>query len=190
MENGQMLTLRKTELAPYIQLATALIGKPRRSGGNMFRHQMDTLGVLIDYGYVDPILLKASVIHDLLEDIPELDTSQILALDDGTAVLELVREVTRQPDESKDGFLQRIRERGSTKAKLLKLADRISNLIALGLVTDRAFIKRTCLETAMLVYPMAVEVNQDMAREIRDLLSSRLDLLGRSGLCDEEAWDV
>ena len=44
MDEDAMLTLKNMHLAPYIQLATSLIGKLRRSGGNMFRHQLDTMG--------------------------------------------------------------------------------------------------------------------------------------------------
>ena len=61
-------TLAGITLAPYIVKATALIGVRRRSGSNMFRHQMSTLAILLDYKVVDPVILKASVIHDLFED--------------------------------------------------------------------------------------------------------------------------
>ena len=55
-------------LAPYIVKATALIGVKRRAGSNMFRHQISTMGILLDYKIIDPVLLKAAVIHDLFED--------------------------------------------------------------------------------------------------------------------------
>ena len=78
MEKQAMLQLKGIYLAPYIQLATALVGKSRHAGGNMFRHQIDTLGILIDYGYIDSVLLKASVIHDLIEDVPGYNHNLIL----------------------------------------------------------------------------------------------------------------
>jgi (p)ppGpp synthase/HD superfamily hydrolase len=174
-----MERLRQAVLAPYIQIATALIGKPRRCGGNMFRHQMDTLGILIDYGYVDHILLKAAVIHDLIEDDPGVRTEQITSLPDGPQVLGLVLEVSRAPSETKADFLTRIRSLGSQNAKVLKVADRLSNMIGLGLVTDLSFIKRYILETALYVHPIADEIDQNMARELRDLISSRMDLLSQ-----------
>jgi (p)ppGpp synthase/HD superfamily hydrolase len=173
----QMERLRDAQLAPYIQLATTLIGRPRQCGGNMFRHQMDTLGILIDYGYVDPVLLKAAIIHDLIEDEPDFRIEEITSLADGAAVLALVREVSRSATESKADFLTRIRRRGSVHAKVLKVADRLSNMIGLGLVNDIQFLKRYILETALYVYPIADEVNENMARELRDLISSRMDLL-------------
>ena len=49
----------------------ALIGVKRRSGSNMFRHQISTMGILLDYKITDPVLLKAAVIHDLFEDAPD-----------------------------------------------------------------------------------------------------------------------
>ena len=48
MNEQQMLQLSNIHFAPYIQLATALIGKARHAGGNMFRHQMDTFAILLD----------------------------------------------------------------------------------------------------------------------------------------------
>jgi len=64
-----MQTLSEMVLAPWIQKATALIGAPRRVGGNQFRHAMATFAILLDYKFLDPVLLKASIIHDLIEDI-------------------------------------------------------------------------------------------------------------------------
>ena len=49
MTTEDMLRLKSTFMAPYMQLATALIGKTREGGGNMFRHQLDTMAILIDY---------------------------------------------------------------------------------------------------------------------------------------------
>ena len=54
MDTKHMLQLADMRLAPYMQLATGLIGKERHAGGNMFRHQMDTLAILIDYGLLFP----------------------------------------------------------------------------------------------------------------------------------------
>jgi (p)ppGpp synthase/HD superfamily hydrolase len=64
--------LRDLTLAPYIVKAMALIGIRRRGGSNMFRHQLSTMAILLDYKMIDPVLLKASVIHDLFEDVPTM----------------------------------------------------------------------------------------------------------------------
>ena len=174
MNNAEKDALENLVLAPYLQKATALIGKRRRVGGNQFRHAMATLAILIDYHVTDPIILKASVIHDLLEDVPATDPEEIARIDaDGREVLRLVREVTRGR-ESKLQYLERLREHGSKRAKTLKVADRLSNLTDLHLgVFGHDFMRRYVQETAEYVVPMAFEVNANMAIELQDLLEAR-----------------
>jgi GTP pyrophosphokinase len=180
MGETAMLILKNMHLAPYIQLATTLIGKPRRSGGNMFRHQLDTMAILMDYGYIDSILLKASLIHDLLEDIPDYDRDAILTIDDESAeVYKLVLEVTRRPIENKVNFLERILEFGSVRAKVLKSADRISNMISLGYVTDVKFILRYTDETENYIFPIAKLADERMLTELEHLVSTRREFLAR-----------
>jgi GTP pyrophosphokinase len=174
-------SLSQLTLAPYIVKAMALIGVQRRGGSNMFRHQLSTLAILLDYKLVDPVLLKAAVIHDLFEDaatLPGVSEEAIARLDpDGPAVVALVMEVTiRVADgvkEKKTDFLLRIMREGSRLAKLLKLADRISNLTALGFVHDAEFVRRYLDETRTCILPYAEGINPDMFRELSDLVSSR-----------------
>jgi len=180
MAEEEMIRLKSMHLAPYIQLATALIGKRRRSGGNMFRHQIDTFGILMDYGYIDSVLLKAAVIHDLVEDVPDIDRDRILEIDEESQqVYQLVLEVTRRPVETKDVFLSRILEYGSPRALVLKSADRISNMISLGYTTDAAFIRRYADETERYVYPIAAKANKDMLTELVELVATRREFLAR-----------
>lgn len=174
MTTEEMLRLKGIHLAPYMQIATALIGKTREGGGNMFRHQIDTMAILIDYGYIDSVLLKASLVHDLLEDVPEFNRNLLLSIDfESSAVYELVLEVSRRPDEAKPVFLTRILESGSRSAKILKVADRISNMISLGFVTNTAFIRRYIDETIQHIYPIAEIVDKDMLLELQSLAESR-----------------
>ena len=179
-------SLAGVTMAPYIVKAMALIGVRRRAGSNMFRHQIATMGILIDYKIVDPVLLKASVIHDLFEDadgMPGVTKDEITRIDsDGPAVYDLVMEVTRRrvegvPEEKPD-FLLRVMRTGSSRARTLKLADRISNLTALGYVHEVPFIRRYVAETRDYILPYAQEVNQDMFRELSHLVDSREHLLG------------
>ena len=165
----------------------ALIGVKRRAGSNMFRHQMNTLAILLDYKTVDPVLLKASVIHDLFEDAsgkPGVTREAIEAIDaDGPAVYALVQEVTiRTVDgqrEPKAQYLTRVMQSGSDRAKRLKLADRISNLISLGFVNDPAFVERYIQETRVHILPHAASISADMHRELSDLVDNREQALRR-----------
>jgi GTP pyrophosphokinase len=96
-------------------------------------------------------------------------------------------EVTRQTGESKPAFLRRIYEQGSRNAKLIKCADRISNMIALGLGLniELSFIRRYCDETEEYIIPIAKDVDLDMCTELTDLIVSRRKLL--SLVVDEAA---
>ena len=185
MDSQHMIQLKNIFLAPYMQISTMLIGKARHAGGNMFRHQMDTLAILIDYGYIDSVLLKASVVHDTVEDIPNFDKNMIINADsEGQQVLDLVLEVTRREDEDKKAFLRRILDTGSQKAKILKCADRISNMISLGFVTDPKFIERYCDETEFFLLPMALEIDYNMYQELIDLIVTRRRYLEDGGYFD------
>lgn len=178
MEKIDVQVLKSMYLAPYIDLATVLCGKSRHAGGNMFRHQMDTMGILIDYGYIDSVLLKASIVHDVLEDIPDFNVNQLLQIDsESSQVYELVMEVTRPKGLAKCEYLKNVLKNGSTRAKILKCADRISNVISLGFVNDPDFIERYCEETELYVFPIALDVNFNMYSELLSLVISRREYL-------------
>ena len=180
-------TLAKTTLAPYIVKAMALIDLPRKAGSNMFRHQMSTMAILLDYKNDDPVLLKASVIHDLFEELGDkswVTRESIISIDaDEPAVYDLVMEVTiREEDgvrEAKSEYLRRIMLTGSDRAKKLKLADRISNLITLGFVTERAFVERYTCETRDHILPYSEAVNPNMHKELSDLVQNRTEQLAK-----------
>jgi len=148
---------------------------------------MATMAILLDYKLFDDyILLKASVIHDLLEDVPETNEFEIRIID-GQAddVLALVKEVTRPDDMPKEVYLRNILENGSVRAKILKCADRISNLTDLH--TDTHSIKKINAyldQTEKWVLPMAEQVNPDMYRELSDLIVSRRRFLKMMSDCE------
>jgi (p)ppGpp synthase/HD superfamily hydrolase len=181
--------LRNITMAPYIVKAMALIGVQRRAGSNMFRHQIGTMAILLDYKIVDPVLLKAAVIHDLFEDaatMPGVTEAEIKRVDsDGPAVYDLVMEVTIRiangVKEPKSDYLLRIMQTGSRRARLLKLADRISNLTALGFVHDAAFVRNYLHQTKSYILPYAEQVNPDMFRELSHLVESRERMLQQMG---------
>lgn len=175
MENSDKIALERMVLAPYIQKSTALKGKYRYVGGNQFRHAISTLGILLDYLYINPVLLKAAIIHDLFEDVKCTNPEDIINLDsDGPEVYKLVMRVTRQQGETKDEYLERILDGDSKEAKILKCADRISNLTDLHAdIFDKEYILKIINETKKYVVPMAEEVNKDMLFELKDLIRRR-----------------
>ena len=173
-------SLKNLVLAPYILKATALIGIRRKVGGNQFRHSFSTLCILLDYKFFDvSVLLKASLLHDLLEDIPETQVDEIRSIDsESIRVVELVMEVTKRKEETKIQFLKRLLETGSRNAMLLKCADRISNLTDLHRDThSEQNISEYLDQTEQFVIPMARKVNADMVIELTDLVNKRRELL-------------
>jgi hypothetical protein len=175
MDNLEETQLEHLVLAPYIQKSTALRGKYRYVGGNQFRHALGTFAILLDYHYMDSVLLKASVIHDIFEDTTNVSPQEIINLDaDGPDVYKLVMEVTRSHSETKAEYLERVLTKGTRKAKILKCADRISNLTDLHSdIFDKQFVLKYIEETKKWVLPMAIEVNENMHLELKDIIRRR-----------------
>ncbi len=177
---NELDTLKNLILAPYILKATALIGVQRRVGGNQFRHCFSTLGILLNYKYYnDSVLLKASFLHDLLEDLPDTQIEEIRWVDhESHLVVDLVLEVTRQKEETKSQYLQRILYSGTKNAMILKCADRISNLTDLHRDThSEQKISDYLDQTEEFVIPMAEKVNADMLIELTDLVVKRRKII-------------
>ena len=178
MTEDKQNQLKKINSAPYMALATMAICLSRDVSGNQFRHMNETYGILIDYGHIDSVLLKASIVHDLIEDLPGFDHDLIITADkEGMNVYKLVLEVTKKPNEIKADFLKRIYNEGSRNARLLKSADRIANLKDIGLMSNIDFIRNYCQESETYVLPISDSVDTDMSTEIKDLIESRRRLL-------------
>ena len=188
MDNKEMYNLAGMVLAPWVQKASALVGVRRQVGGNQFRHSMAAMTILIDYHFVDSIILKASIIHDLLEDFSAVDMDELRKVDaDGDKVLALVLELTRDPKkETKKEYLERLIYQSSPQAKIIKLADRISNLTDLHIfVFPKEKTENYLNQTEELIYPMIeellksnmaddqIKMVKEMRKEIKDLVFLR-----------------
>lgn len=146
MDETDRIELEKLVLAPDGQKATAVTGRSREVGVNQFGHSIAVFGTFLGYHYSDPALLKASLIHGLFKDGPETDPEEIEASDeDGPAVVRLAFEVTRR-EGPKAEYLESLRDCGSRRAQILKVADRIRNLIHLHLGIFTPEDIRTALE--------------------------------------------
>ena len=172
-------------LWPYLNLALTLKENKRKGVGTMFRHQLETFTILLEYGYHDRILLKAAILHDFIEDgndLRKILQQQIRELDeDGEEVLKLVEEMTIREtdgvDEPKSEYLTRIMKSGSKLAKVLKLADRISNVASLAVINNIDFIKRYLAETMEFIQPYAHEINPEMSKELKELIELKEKLV-------------
>ncbi len=182
-----MYNLARMTLAPWIQKASALIGVHRKVGGNQFRHCMASMTILIDYHFIDRIMLKAAIVHDLIEDF-SANPDELKTLDeDGDKVVALVLELTRDAKkETKKEYLDRLIRHSSPQAKIIKLADRISNLTDLHLFVFPKEQTQSYLEqTESFILPMVDQLMiseipeehkkmvQEMKNEIEDLVFIR-----------------
>jgi GTP pyrophosphokinase len=122
----------------------------------------------------------------MLEDLAKtMSESQLAAVaedlrktdEDGVKVVDLVIEVTIRKGETKRDYLERVRDSGSKNAKILKCADRISNLTDLHLDTHtNNKISDYLDQTEEFVLPMAKEVSIDLLTELTDLVAKRREL--------------
>jgi len=168
--------LKELSLTPYMLLATSLISVKRKVGGNQFRHAYATLAILMDYKYFnDHILLKASLLHDIIEELG-MEYAELIANvdEDGPEVLKLVLEVSRNKDiETKEEYLDRLKN-ATTRAKILKCADRISNLTDLHpFIYTSSKILSYLIQTETYILPLANEVDDNFVKELTDLIYER-----------------
>jgi (p)ppGpp synthase/HD superfamily hydrolase len=185
MDNKEMYSLAGMVLAPWIQKASALVGVRRRVGGNQFRHCMAAMTILIDYHFVDSTILKASIIHDLLEDFNAASRDEIRGVDaEGEKVLELVLELTRDPKkETKKEYFNRLIHSSSSQAKIIKLADRISNLTDLHLfVFSEEKTESYLNQTEDQIYPMidmllASDIPDNQKKMVKEMKKEMQDLI-------------
>lgn len=183
-----MNALLNMELAPWIQKATALIEQQRKVGGNQFRHCLATMTILLDYHFVESLLLKAAIVHDLLEDSTKVTPEELAAIDsEGPEVLALVQELSRDRSrQTKIQYLEKLLTTSSPQAKIVKLADRISNLTDLHLfVFSRDEAEKYINETETYILPMVglllgsdistyqKTMAEEMGKELHDLIFVR-----------------
>ena len=80
--------------------------------------------------------------------------------------------------ETKAAYLKNILKNGSYEAKILKVADRISNLTDLHRdVYSEEKMMKYLDETEEYVIPMAKDVNHNMVTELTDLIKKRREML-------------
>jgi hypothetical protein len=181
-------------------LIDSLKSIPRRIGGNQMRHSLAVFGVCLDYELYDPICLKLSLCHDLLEDHPNRYNEynnikrQIMEADeDGPAVLECVEEISIRYGETKEEYLRRLVTSKIDRVKIIKGADRIANFTDLNTdFTNQEKIEVTCIHTTEFIIPMLRSVNmfryqaENMIIELNDLINNRLKIIRNFSLKIEE----
>jgi thiamine-phosphate pyrophosphorylase len=99
-------------------------------------------------------LAAAALLHDVLEDGDGLRREDLEGRF-GPRVAQLVAQLSRPVDEDKPGHLRRLATEGDDDARLLKVADRLHNLLELSLILDRERQRAYLEESERLLLPIA-----------------------------------
>ncbi|MEQ8172052.1 MAG: HD domain-containing protein [Candidatus Eremiobacterota bacterium] len=100
---------------------------------------------------LSPFAIKASLLHDVIEDTPftitELEMEGI-----NSHTVNIVKEVTKDPHEDRKSYLDRVANL-SGEAKLIKCFDRYHNLLRSFSIKDIKFLNRYIRETEEIYVP-------------------------------------
>ncbi len=151
----------------YEFAATAHAGDVRKGTSLPYIvHPLAVAESLLAIGVDDPGMIRAALLHDVVEHTPV--TVEEIRRRFGDEVAGLVAELTRPPEtfESREALSRYLRLL-SPKAVIIKLADRIENVRGLQLIADDPqFVERYLNETWEVLLPFA--------RERQPLLASML----------------
>jgi (p)ppGpp synthase/HD superfamily hydrolase len=125
-------------------------------------HAIDVLRTVWGWGVVEPNIMAAAVLHDVLEESKNL-TARQLAKEFGEEVAQLVTELTHAPqDGDKHEYLKRFAT-SSVAALVIKLADRYCN-IQHRLVAYPAGVKTYFGKSAVLLENLRARQTEIAAR--------------------------
>ena len=134
----------------YDYAARAHAGQHRKGGAPYILHPAEVAAILQRAGVDEMAVLRASLLHDVVENAPRRVAD--IASEFGPTVADLVGELTRPEATRHDrevfrGYLDGL----SGRARLIKLADRIENVRGLRAIHDDSeFVRRYLEETRAL----------------------------------------
>ncbi|SMC26939.1 GTP pyrophosphokinase [Desulfacinum hydrothermale DSM 13146] len=157
-------------------------GQVRKSGAPYISHPCAVAEILVkEMGILDPEMLAAAVLHDVIEDVPEV-SFQSLERRFGSVVAELVDGCTKMTRSRKDRAAlkdlthSKILQTASRRLGVLviKLADRLHNLRTLHYLSQPKR-QRIAQETVEIYAPLAAKLNIfSLKRELYHLALSYL----------------
>ncbi|MDA1335206.1 MAG: HD domain-containing protein [bacterium] len=99
---------------------------------------------------LSPAIIEAALLHDVVEDTTV--TFEDLARDFDSPVIEILRDVTRRKDETRDAYMTRTKELHGV-SKLLKSLDRFHNLLRSFTIKDVTYLERYIAESKDVYLP-------------------------------------
>lgn len=121
--------------------------------------------------YVSPAAIAAAYLHDVIEDTDVRDLSMF-----PLRVRQLVQLLTRCPGESRSEMLRRIGKSADTEGILIKIADRIDNLMDGAATFGAKWLKSYVRETRLLLDQVKSNglFDHPLARKLRSTVESVL----------------
>ncbi|MFI5906776.1 HD domain-containing protein [Dactylosporangium sp. NPDC051541] len=149
---GELPAATLAALDEAVEFAAERHGDQRRPAGEPYlEHLLEALDVLVTaVGARDPDVLRAAVLHDVVEDTPT--TLDEVRERFGPRVAELVGWVTKEGDRA--AYLERLRD-APDAALAVKLADRLSNVQRLRTHPRPAKRASYYRETVATIVPLA-----------------------------------
>ncbi len=155
-----------TVRAAYELSAALHAGQVRDEGHPYIVHPLRVAGHLAEHGYRDPALLAAALLHDTLEDTA-LDEAALEARF-GQRVTALVWAATKPMLRRRRDATAYLAAAGASDAegRLIKLADRLDNLLYLHASPRRGMRYRVLEETRLKYVPHAVEWGRSLGEAL------------------------
>ena len=157
-----------------LTFATIHYGKLKRksSGIPYIIHPVRITSILraIDLDeYKNEEIMISALFHDLIEDTDT--TSDLIELEYGKKIASIVCELSKPEKGSKDDWLKTF-ETASKEAKIVKLADRIDNLMDMKTwPTER---RKSYAEQAKLIVKYCGEASPKLARTLQEIIDNIL----------------
>ncbi|HZU06620.1 MAG TPA: HD domain-containing protein [Chloroflexota bacterium] len=150
-------TEHQAQVHAAYELAAALhAGQVRDEGDAYIVHPLRVALHLVEHGYRDPDLLAAALLHDVLEDtsVTEAELAEYF----GPRVTALVWAVTKPLLRRRRDAARFLAAAGASEreAQLIKLADRLDNLLYLHVSPRQGMRLRVLEETRLKYLPHAV----------------------------------
>lgn len=138
-------------------------------------HPLRVAAILRAAGYNDQEhqdLLIAALFHDLIEDTQI--TKKQIAKEFGENIAQIVDEVSKKEGEVKEDYLANIKN-ATKEARILKMADRIDNLLDMNIDSWDTAKKRRYAEQAKIIFESCGEVDNTLAKELKKVIDSILN---------------
>jgi guanosine-3',5'-bis(diphosphate) 3'-pyrophosphohydrolase len=147
----------------------------RKSGGIPYVvHPIRVTMILRAAGYSEfdnEDLFVAALLHDLLEDT-DLSFEE-LEQQFGNQIAEIVRDLTKPEGIDKDTWLKSF-DIASKEAKIIKMADRIDNLMDLDFIDWDLERKKDYARQGLIIFEKCKEVDLKLALSLKDVIDQTL----------------